>query len=137
MAKYTKDNRMEIPDPKPVALPVGTKIPESLEQMMARMIRSHSIMASKQGFESFEEAEDFGEDDHEMKSEHQFTDMQEEHLYVKERDGSGGRRTTKAVSTDHNRRVTDKSGDQSKDQKKSGDTSSKKRTEDVEEVVKQ
>lgn len=73
----------EVLDKTPVEMPLGYEKPESLESMIARMIRHTSTMAQKQGFESEEEANDFDDDDdNEMKSEYQFTDMQEENPYA-------------------------------------------------------
>jgi len=80
MAKYN-DKHEEIPDKTPIALPLNYSAPEPLEQMIARLIRQQSALAPARGQETFEESDDFDvEDDHELKSPHQFTDMQEEHL---------------------------------------------------------
>lgn len=83
MAKYN-DLGQEIPDPTPVAMPIGYERPESMESMIARMVRIHiSKQAQEDGFESFEEAEDFyaEDDDEELpQSQYQFNDMQEEYL---------------------------------------------------------
>lgn len=73
----------EVLDKTPVEMPLGYEKPESLESMIARMIRTTSIQAEKAGFETAEEADDFDDDDEgEMKSEYQFTDMQEENPYA-------------------------------------------------------
>ncbi|WNK13476.1 MAG: hypothetical protein [Microvirus sp.] len=59
-------NGWEIPDPNPMALPVGFKRPETLAEQVARLVRSerwkHDM--EKAGLETFEESEDFdvGED---------------------------------------------------------------------------
>lgn len=55
----------EVPDPTPVALPAGFKEPESLEVMIRRLIRSEewTRATNEEGFESFEESEDFEIDD--------------------------------------------------------------------------
>lgn len=80
MAKYTDDNRFEVPDSTPVELPVGCEHPESLEAMIARMIRVEAHKALGEGLESFDEADDFDvEDDGELVSEYQMKDMQEEY----------------------------------------------------------
>lgn len=71
----------EVPDPRPVAIPLGYETPESLQSMIARMVDVHSRLASKQGLESFEEADDFnidGEDDSGLLSGYQLSQMQEE-----------------------------------------------------------
>jgi len=82
MAKYDRFHR-EIPDCTPVSLPVGYERPESLESMIARMVKIESLKAAKEGKESFEESDDFDiTDEEEVKftSDHQFTDMQEEEI---------------------------------------------------------
>lgn len=58
-------NGSEIPDPTPVAIPAGFKEPESLENMIRRLVRADDFRraADQEGFETFEEAEDFEIDD--------------------------------------------------------------------------
>lgn len=54
------ENGHEIPDPRPMARPLHLSVPETLAQQIQRMVRSElSLRAQAQGFESFEEAEDF------------------------------------------------------------------------------
>lgn len=52
---------LEVPDPTPMAVPAGFKVPETMEQMMRRLLRDPSIRASIEdaGYETFEESEDF------------------------------------------------------------------------------
>lgn len=60
MSKY------EHPDPQPVAIPSGFKEPESLEQMMLRLIRHENFAQAMTGdpdAETFDEANDFEIDD--------------------------------------------------------------------------
>lgn len=67
-------------DPTPVEWPVGVNIPESLEQKIARMVRTQvSDYALSQGAESFDEADDFDIDDPEALpgSAHELDDDQE------------------------------------------------------------
>lgn len=79
MATYTKDNRMEIPDQTPVEMPLGYERPESIESMIARMVRSVSEQAGREGAETFEEADDFDmDDDSEIVSPYQMSQMEEE-----------------------------------------------------------
>lgn len=62
--KFLDEKGREIPDPSPVSVPAGFKVPESLEQRIARLIRKDlSEQADQQGMETFEEAEDFDIDD--------------------------------------------------------------------------
>ncbi len=60
------DNGHEIPDPNPVALPLGFKRPETLAEQIQRMVRTQvSDAALAGGAETFEDADDFdtGDDD--------------------------------------------------------------------------
>lgn len=60
MAKYTDDGRREIPDPVPVSLPLGFREPEPLADLIRRLVRNEvSQAASREGEETFEEADDF------------------------------------------------------------------------------
>lgn len=73
-------NGREYVDPVPVEWPVGVSQPESLEQKMARMIRtSVSQLAAASGQESFEEADDFDVEDPDAlpESVHELDDDQE------------------------------------------------------------
>lgn len=55
----TKDGA-EIPDPTPLEIPAGFKIPETAEQRIQRMVRhSMSEWAARNEAETFEEADDF------------------------------------------------------------------------------
>lgn len=50
----------EVPDPRPVAVPVGFKRPETLAEQVQRLVRGAiSRQAEEAGAETFEEAEDF------------------------------------------------------------------------------
>lgn len=50
----------ELVDPKPIEIPAGMKRPESINEMMARLVKNEiSVMASRQGFETLDEASDF------------------------------------------------------------------------------
>lgn len=65
LAKLDEHGR-EIGDPKPVAIPVGFKRPETLAEQVQRLVRtSISRQAEAEGKETFEESEDFdvGDDD--------------------------------------------------------------------------
>lgn len=58
--------RVEMPDPRPLALPVGFEVPEPLHATVQRLVRTTiSQNASLEGHETFEEANDFntGEDE--------------------------------------------------------------------------
>jgi hypothetical protein len=53
----------QIPDPEPIALPVGWVPEKSLRELLKEMIRDQlSDTAQNQGFETFEEADDFETD---------------------------------------------------------------------------
>lgn len=69
----------EIHEGKPVALPVGYKQPPTLEEDMRRMIRQEmSLAAMKDGFETFEEADDFEIEGEDLSSPWEYTEDQEE-----------------------------------------------------------
>lgn len=54
----------EIPDPTPLEIPAGMRRPETVNEMMARMIRTEvSRAAESAGAESFEDSFDFDVDD--------------------------------------------------------------------------
>lgn len=54
----------EILDPTPMAVPAGFKKPESLAETIQRLVRRGlSDAAASQGFETFEESEDFNVED--------------------------------------------------------------------------
>lgn len=80
MAKYNELGQ-EIPDPTPVAMPLGYERPESLSDLVARMVRVHiSKQAHELGLETFEEADDFSmdEDDEVLPSQYEMSGMEEE-----------------------------------------------------------
>lgn len=80
MKKEDRKPGREYVDPQPVEWPVGVSVPESLEQKIARMVRtSVSIHASQHGAETFEEADDFDVGDPESlpESMHELDDDQE------------------------------------------------------------
>lgn len=59
-------------DRTPVEIPVGMGVPETLEQKMVRFLGQHQRLAARQGFETFEEANDFEiEEDPTWKSPHE------------------------------------------------------------------
>lgn len=51
----------EIPDPNPMEMPIGFKRPESLAEQVRRLVRTEEWekLVRDQGFETFEESEDF------------------------------------------------------------------------------
>lgn len=56
-------NGAEIPDPQPMAIPVGARRPLQLDEQIRRLLRSEEFHASMAGDETFEEALDFDVDD--------------------------------------------------------------------------
>lgn len=75
-----RNPNLEYPDSTPVEWPLGVSVPESMEQKIARMVRtSVSQYAQEQGAETFEEADDFDVDDPEALPEsiHELDDDQE------------------------------------------------------------
>lgn len=86
MAKYNEKHE-EIPDNTPVELPIGYTEPESLEQVIARMIQANDFRKAQEaaGLETFEEADDFDVmDEGDIASEHEMDPMQEEYVIPKE-----------------------------------------------------
>lgn len=71
--------RHEILDDTPVALPVRWRRPVPLAETIRRMVKQQlSLAASDQGFESFEEADDFDvDDDPEIKTQYELDGRQE------------------------------------------------------------
>lgn len=64
MARYDEEGRCEIPDPRPVAVPAGMRRPLTIQEEIKRAIRAEmSQVAADQGFETFEEADDFEVDE--------------------------------------------------------------------------
>lgn len=62
--RFLDERGREVPDPNPVEIPAGFRVPESLEARIARLIRRDiSEQAEAQGMETFDEAEDFDIDD--------------------------------------------------------------------------
>lgn len=54
------DNGHEVPDPRPLQVPAGFKRPPTLAEQVQRLVRGAlSRQAAEQGFETFEESEDF------------------------------------------------------------------------------
>lgn len=57
--KFSEDGR-ELPDSTPIEIPAGFRKPESLKEMIARMIQAHGLRREESdGEETFEEANDF------------------------------------------------------------------------------
>lgn len=54
----------ELPDPTPVEIPAGCQRPETLNEQIARLVRTQmSVLAGQRGLETFEESFDFDVDD--------------------------------------------------------------------------
>jgi len=64
---FNSDGRASL-DPKPMAIPVGLSVPESLDMKLARLFRQEHFLRSlrEEGLESFEESQDFDLDDDEV-----------------------------------------------------------------------
>jgi len=80
MKNADRDPAKEYLDQTPVEWPVGVSVPESIEQKIARMVRTGvSQFAMENGAESFEEADDFdvGDPDGLPESVHELDDDQE------------------------------------------------------------
>lgn len=49
----------EVPDPRPLAVPIGVTRPESLHDQIRRLVRLASLEAGQEGNETFGESDDF------------------------------------------------------------------------------
>lgn len=80
--------RHEFPDPTPVEMPLGFSRPPTLQEEIQRIIRIQmSQQAQAEGFESFEEADDFDVDeDPDPLSPYEVSEMQQEAIFPKETD---------------------------------------------------
>lgn len=80
---YWKDG-VFYPDQTPVEMPLGYEEPESLQEMVARMVRSLHDEKGEQEFDTIDDCEDFDvmDDDIQPPSNHEYTEMQEEHVRV-------------------------------------------------------
>lgn len=82
----------EVPDPKPVALPVGFERPESIHDLIRRLVTDPSIRDEMKNaeLESFDEADDFDiEDDVMVNSPHEDV-YDPEHLLTREQEIMAG-----------------------------------------------
>lgn len=72
----------EIPDPRPLEIPAGFKKPESITDIIQRLVRTQlSQRAQEEGNETWEEANDFDMDDDDPDSlftPYELQEMQEE-----------------------------------------------------------
>lgn len=63
--KFLDEKGNELPDPNPMEIPAGFKRPETLAEQVRRLVRSQHLAdaAESQGFETFDESNDFEIDD--------------------------------------------------------------------------
>lgn len=77
-------NGYEVPDPMPVEMPIGFKKPLTIQEQIARALRSERIKQAQEarGEETFEDSMDFntGEDETLPVTPHELRDMEEEKL---------------------------------------------------------
>lgn len=84
MAQFDNLGR-QIPDPRPVEVPLGYTRPPSLQEEIKRFVRNElSLRAREQGVETFEEADDFDipEEEDEFVSEYEVQEMAVEAIDV-------------------------------------------------------
>lgn len=61
------DRGEEIPDPTPMSIPVGFKPPPTIQDMVAKLVKNELLRrGDADKLESFEEANDFGDEDEEL-----------------------------------------------------------------------
>lgn len=81
--KYNSKNE-EVLDKTPIALPIGYEKPETLAELVQRMVKNQAYLQHFQGKESYEEANDFDIDDDGEElpytTKFDFTEMKEEYL---------------------------------------------------------
>lgn len=96
------ENGHEVLDQSPVAIPVRFQRVESMTQEIARLVNSHlSILAYDQGYETFDEADDFDVgDEEELRSNYEIDD--EDVFYVHRNDATAGGTPTNPGSTEPN-----------------------------------
>lgn len=76
--KQLKDGR-EVLNPEPMYLPINERPPTLLEQIKRVLRTELSRNARNEGYESFEDADDFGEEDEEiLRTPYEMSEMQEE-----------------------------------------------------------
>lgn len=66
MGKGVNEKGEEIVDSTPMELPIGYEYPESLQSLMRRIVPAISQAADREGFDTFEEANDFEIEDEEL-----------------------------------------------------------------------
>jgi hypothetical protein len=77
-----RDPQWEIPDPTPVSIPVGAERPPTIQEMLAMYLANDAVRQEleDEGFETFEEADDFEPEEEDMlpMSEYEITEYQME-----------------------------------------------------------
>lgn len=88
-------------DPTPVALPLGYKHPPTIQEMIDQSIRAASRAAGNEGYDTLEEADDFGEDVdlHELPDNTKYTMMEDDEPFHVLKD-----RQTKALAVEKEKR---------------------------------
>ncbi|WNK15014.1 MAG: hypothetical protein [Microvirus sp.] len=84
LAREASTNRHEVPDPVPMEIPTKFQRPETMQQMMERMLAQASAKyARDNNVEEFDEANDFDIDDEDVTplSRYELSAMQEETPY--------------------------------------------------------
>lgn len=78
-AVYDTQNR-QIPEQTPIELPLGYTAPESMEAMIARILRVNEELKNRTDIESIDEASDFDIEGDTLDTQHTWTELQEEEL---------------------------------------------------------
>lgn len=78
------ENWGEVGDPTPVEVPLNFRPPPTIQEQIKRFVRTElSRQAAEKGHETFDEANDFGQDEEDdvlPRSAHEFTELEEERL---------------------------------------------------------
>lgn len=100
--KVKYEGGMEVGDPTPVAIPVRFLRTENIYDEVTRVVRQElSLQAQAQGFESFEEADDFDVgDDYDPSSAYELDQEQENFAYAEPTRDAGSSAATEETSGD-------------------------------------
>lgn len=114
------ENGHEVPDPTPVAMPAGFQRPPSIRDLLRAMVSTElSRQAEAEGYESFEEADDFnvGDDPEIMRSDYELDadqergsvgDFIEEHVRARELDPAVGASPASSTAASGSEKITSK-----------------------------
>lgn len=99
IARRLDKNGKELPDSKPMVVPIDLRKPETIQQQVARLVTLKMIQTqSNVGKESFDDANDFNIDDDPVEPNTPWEDMGSEKSIAEEQELLDGIRTIKDTS---------------------------------------